>query len=26
VFDYDIGRELAGALAIGAKISPIAMI
>lgn len=26
VFDYDVGRELAGALAIGAKISPIAMI
>jgi 3-hydroxy-9,10-secoandrosta-1,3,5(10)-triene-9,17-dione monooxygenase len=26
VFDYDIGRELAGALAIGAKISPIAMV
>jgi alkylation response protein AidB-like acyl-CoA dehydrogenase len=26
VFDYDTGRELAGALAIGAKISPIAMI
>jgi hypothetical protein len=26
VFDYDMGRELAGALAIGAKISPIAMI
>jgi 3-hydroxy-9,10-secoandrosta-1,3,5(10)-triene-9,17-dione monooxygenase len=26
VFDYDISRELAGALAIGAKISPIAMI
>lgn len=26
VFDYDTSRELAGALAIGAKISPIAMI
>ncbi|MFZ1179134.1 MAG: acyl-CoA dehydrogenase [Mycobacterium sp.] len=26
VFDYDVGRELAGALAIGAKISPIAMV
>ena len=26
VFDYDMGCELAGALAIGAKISPIAMI
>jgi 3-hydroxy-9,10-secoandrosta-1,3,5(10)-triene-9,17-dione monooxygenase len=26
VFDYDVARELAGALAIGAKISPIAMI
>ncbi|MGB8386958.1 acyl-CoA dehydrogenase family protein [Mycobacterium sp.] len=26
VFDYDVSRELAGALAIGAKISPIAMI
>ncbi|OBG28674.1 acyl-CoA dehydrogenase [Mycobacterium alsense] len=26
VFDYDMGRELAGALAIGAKISPIAMV
>ena len=26
VFDYDTGRELAGALAIGAKISPIAMV
>ena len=26
VFDYDMSRELAGALAIGAKISPIAMI
>jgi len=26
VFDYDVGRELAGALAIGAKVSPIAMI
>ncbi|OMC57106.1 acyl-CoA dehydrogenase [Mycobacterium sp. IS-836] len=26
VFDYDVGRELAGALAIGAKTSPIAMI
>ena len=26
VFDYDVGRELAGALAIGAKISLIAMI
>jgi 3-hydroxy-9,10-secoandrosta-1,3,5(10)-triene-9,17-dione monooxygenase len=26
VFDYDVGRELAGALAIGAKISPTAMI
>ena len=26
VFDYDLSRELAGALAIGAKISPIAMI
>lgn len=26
VFDYDASRELAGALAIGAKISPIAMI
>jgi 3-hydroxy-9,10-secoandrosta-1,3,5(10)-triene-9,17-dione monooxygenase len=26
VFDYHIGRELAGALAIGAKISPIAMV
>ncbi len=26
VFDYDTARELAGALAIGAKISPIAMI
>ncbi|MEB3982496.1 acyl-CoA dehydrogenase [Mycobacterium sp. 663a-19] len=26
VFDYDVGRELAGALAIGAHISPIAMI
>ncbi|ORV53499.1 acyl-CoA dehydrogenase [Mycobacterium europaeum] len=26
VFDYDVSRELAGALAIGAKISPIAMV
>jgi 3-hydroxy-9,10-secoandrosta-1,3,5(10)-triene-9,17-dione monooxygenase len=26
VFDYDMSRELAGALAIGAKISPIAMV
>lgn len=26
VFDYDVGRELAGALAIGAKVSPIAMV
>ncbi len=26
VFDYDMARELAGALAIGAKISPIAMV
>ena len=26
VFDYDMSCELAGALAIGAKISPIAMI
>jgi 3-hydroxy-9,10-secoandrosta-1,3,5(10)-triene-9,17-dione monooxygenase len=26
VFDYDTGRELAGALAIGAKISPLAMV
>jgi 3-hydroxy-9,10-secoandrosta-1,3,5(10)-triene-9,17-dione monooxygenase len=26
VFDYDTSRELAGALAIGAKISPIAMV
>ncbi|MBW0016646.1 MAG: acyl-CoA dehydrogenase [Mycobacterium sp.] len=26
VFDYDVSRELAGALAIGAKISPMAMI
>lgn len=26
VFDYDVSRELAGALAIGAKVSPIAMI
>ncbi len=26
VFDYDVSRELAGALAIGAKISPISMI
>jgi 3-hydroxy-9,10-secoandrosta-1,3,5(10)-triene-9,17-dione monooxygenase len=26
VFDYDTGRELAGALEIGAKVSPIAMI
>ena len=26
VFDYDVGRELDGALAIGAKISPIAMV
>jgi hypothetical protein len=26
VFDYDAGRELAAALAIGAKISPIAMV
>ncbi|GLE51570.1 acyl-CoA dehydrogenase family protein [Mycobacterium montefiorense] len=26
VFDYDVCRELAGALAIGAKISPIAMV
>jgi 3-hydroxy-9,10-secoandrosta-1,3,5(10)-triene-9,17-dione monooxygenase len=26
VFDYDLSRELAGALAIGAKISPISMI
>ena len=26
VFDYDVSRELAGALAIGAKISPIAML
>jgi 3-hydroxy-9,10-secoandrosta-1,3,5(10)-triene-9,17-dione monooxygenase len=26
VFDYDLGRELAGALAIGVKIPPIAMI
>jgi 3-hydroxy-9,10-secoandrosta-1,3,5(10)-triene-9,17-dione monooxygenase len=26
VFDYDVSRELAGALAIGMKISPIAMV
>ncbi|MGH3957653.1 acyl-CoA dehydrogenase [Mycobacterium sp.] len=26
VFDYDVGRELAGALEIGAKVSPFAMI
>jgi 3-hydroxy-9,10-secoandrosta-1,3,5(10)-triene-9,17-dione monooxygenase len=26
VFDHDVSRELAGALAIGAKISPIAMV
>jgi 3-hydroxy-9,10-secoandrosta-1,3,5(10)-triene-9,17-dione monooxygenase len=26
VFDYDLSRELAGALAIGVKISPIAMV
>jgi 3-hydroxy-9,10-secoandrosta-1,3,5(10)-triene-9,17-dione monooxygenase len=26
VFDYDMSCELAGALAIGAKISPLAMI
>jgi 3-hydroxy-9,10-secoandrosta-1,3,5(10)-triene-9,17-dione monooxygenase len=26
VFDYDVSRELAGALEIGAKVSPIAMI
>lgn len=26
VFDYDVSRELAGALAVGAKISPIAMV
>ncbi len=26
VFDYDVSRELAGALAIGRKISPIAMV
>jgi alkylation response protein AidB-like acyl-CoA dehydrogenase len=26
VFDYDVSRELAGALAIGATISPIAMV
>jgi alkylation response protein AidB-like acyl-CoA dehydrogenase len=26
VFDYDTSRELAGALAIGAKVSPIAMV
>lgn len=26
VFDYDVGRELAGTLAIGAKVSPIAMV
>ncbi|MDT5050303.1 MAG: 3-hydroxy-9,10-secoandrosta,3,5(10)-triene-9,17-dione monooxygenase [Mycobacterium sp.] len=26
VFDYDVSRELAGALEIGAKLSPFAMI
>jgi hypothetical protein len=26
VFDYDVSRELAGALEIGAKVSPLAMI
>lgn len=26
VFDYDVSRELVGALSIGAKISPIAMV
>ena len=26
IFDYDVSRELAGALAIGLKISPIAMV
>ena len=26
VFDYDVSRELAGALAIGLKVSPIAMV
>jgi 3-hydroxy-9,10-secoandrosta-1,3,5(10)-triene-9,17-dione monooxygenase len=26
VFDYDVSRELAGALDIGAKVSPTAMI
>ena len=26
VFDYDVSRELAGALEIGAKVSPFAMI
>ena len=26
VFDYDVSRELVGALAIGAKISPVAMV
>lgn len=26
VFDYDVSRELAGALAIGRKISPVAMV
>jgi hypothetical protein len=26
VFDYDVSRELAGALEIGAKVSPYAMV
>ena len=26
VFDYDVSRELAGALEIGAKVSPFAMV